>query len=82
MSYTELNTPHSVCSIEEDGHVLELDDGSRWRIYEGFAFRTNTWKGGEMINVKLNKNPDYPYTIVNIHKNEQVEAMYLDDDAI
>lgn len=82
MSYEGINTPHTVTSIGDDGHVLELDDGSRWQIYEGFTFRTNTWKGGEMINVKHNKNPDYPYTLVNIHKNEQVEAVCLDGDGL
>ena len=80
MSYTGLNTPHSVGRIENDGQLLELEDGSRWQVYEGFTFRTQAWSDGEMINVKLGKNPDYPYTLVNFHKNEQVDAIHLGED--
>ena len=78
MSYAGLKNGHTVGKIGNDGQLLELEDGSRWQIYEGFASRTNGWSGGEMIKVKQNKNPEYPYTLVNIHKNEQVEAMCLD----
>lgn len=80
MSYTGLNTPHSVGSIENEGLLLELDDGSHWQVYEGFTFRTQAWSVGDMINVKPGKNPDYPYTLVNFHKNEQADAIHLGED--
>jgi hypothetical protein len=77
MSYAGVGKPHTLGVIEGDGAVLVLEDSSRWQIYEGFAFRSGGWAAAEMINVKQGKNPEYPYTLVNIHRNEQVEARYL-----
>ncbi len=77
MSYTAVGMPHSLDTVEAAGAVLVLEDGSRWQVYEGFTFRSGDWTKGEMINVKQGKNPEYPYTLVNIHRNEQVEASHL-----
>ena len=79
MSYAGLKQPHAVGKLENNGQLLELEDGSRWEVYEGFAFRTAGWSAGEMVAVKQSKNAEYPYLLVNIHKNEQVEASFIGD---
>ena len=77
MTYIGLKESHSVSSVEDDGLFVVLEDGSRWQVYEGFTFRSNAWIKGEMIMVKTNKNPENPFTLINVHKNDQVEAMLL-----
>lgn len=81
MAYPALKTAHSLAAITSQGTQLELEDGSTWRVYEGFAGRCLAWSAGEMIRVKLNRNrnPDYPYLLINVHRNEQVEAGWLEE---
>lgn len=63
---------HSVAAIE-DGCVV-LEDGSRWSVYAGFQSRAAAWVAGEMITVKNNRDEEYPYLLVNVHRNESVEV--------
>lgn len=77
--YTGINDGHTLAAIEQDGAIAVLEDGSRWRVYEGFAARVSVWKTGEMIRVKQNKrDQEFPYTLINIHKNEQADGIFLD----
>lgn len=80
MSYAGLKGGHSVGKVDSEGQLVELEDGSRWQVYEGFTFRASAWSCGDMIKVKQNRNPEYPYTLVNIHKNEQLEARFISGD--
>ncbi|MGD8514896.1 MAG: hypothetical protein PVF52_04720 [Granulosicoccaceae bacterium] len=77
MTYAALSTPHSLAAVHEQGAVLELEDGSRWQVYAGFVPISGMWASDEMIRVKTNRNPEYPYTLINVHRNEQLEAMCL-----
>lgn len=76
--YAGINNGHTLGRIEQDGAIAVLDDGSQWRVYEGFVSRVSLWQAGEMIRVKQNKRDlEYPYLLINIHKNEQVETAFL-----
>jgi hypothetical protein len=78
MTYTELNAPHQLSGVHDKGVVLELEDGSRWKVYAGFVAMSSMWSVGEMIRVKTNRNPEYPYTLINVHRNEQLEALGIE----
>jgi len=74
MDYQGGQTGHSVAEVQADGLQVSLEDGSRWQVYKGFAARAAAWSAGEMITVKPSKDDQYPYLLVNVHKNESVEA--------
>ena len=77
MNYAALNSPHQLAGVQEQGAELQLEDGSRWQVYAGFVVLSSMWATGEMIRVKTNRNPEYPYTLINVHRNEQLEAACL-----
>ncbi|MGD8998813.1 MAG: hypothetical protein PVF75_00240 [Granulosicoccaceae bacterium] len=77
MTYAGLNTAHQLVGVHDEGAVLELEDGSRWQVYAGFVTISGMWAADEMIRVKTNRNPEYPYTLINVHRNEQLEAACL-----
>jgi len=67
-----------ISHILEDGEIVMLDDHSAWRVYPGFKDVAEHWLKKEMIIVKQGKDPDYPYKLVNVHRNESVEAKEQD----
>ncbi len=72
--YTALDQGHFIEEVRGDGEVIVLQDGSRWDVYPGFLFRTREWRPEEMIRVKRSKSDEYPYKLINIHRNESVEV--------
>lgn len=81
MTYPALKAAHSLAAVEAQGTELRLEDGSQWRVYQGFAGRCAAWAAGQMIRVKPSRNPAFPYLLINVHCNEQVEAAWLDEAA-
>ena len=77
MTYQGLNQARILNAVEDDGTTLRLDDHSCWNVYQGFAVTCSTWSAGDMINVKSSRDPEYPYKLINIHKNQSVEARLL-----
>ena len=65
---------HQIQSVEDDGGVVVLEDGSRWQVYEGFVGITRNWRASEMITVIENRDELYPYRLINVHNNESVEV--------
>ena len=79
--YPGLKQGHVVHSVEEDGLLVCLEDGARFKVYSGFQDVSSQWQAEQMIIVKANpKNPEHPYKLVNIHCNEQVEVRWLEDE--
>lgn len=76
--YPGVNKPHTLVAVAQQGGVVELEDGSRWQIYSGFIARTADWENGDMINVRTIRDEQYPYRIINIHKNESADARPAD----
>ncbi len=70
---------HSVDRLDADNDIVVLEDGSRWKVYEGFVDIARNWQPEEMVTIKPNRDPLYPYKLVNVHKNQSVEAQYLPD---
>lgn len=76
--YAGLKDGHFLAAIEHDGEIVVLDDGARFRVYEGFVCFTREWQKQHMVRVKENpKNADYPYKIINIHANNSAEVIWL-----
>ena len=75
--YAGLKQGHAVKEVRAGGACVLLDDDSLWQVYEGFVFRSQAWQCDEMITVKTNKNAQYPYKLINIHRNESVEVALL-----
>jgi hypothetical protein len=80
MVYAGVNRPHTLAAVRDAGSRIELDDGTAWVVYEGFAPVCNDWNVGEMMTVKHGRDTLYPYKLINIHKNESVEARLQDDE--
>ena len=77
-SYPGLKQGHIVAMVDEDGLVVELEDGAHFRVYSGFQPVSARWQPEHMIRVKANpKNPEHPYKLINIHLNQEVEAYWL-----
>lgn len=74
MAYDALGTGHSISEILDGGALVALEDGSRWQVYEGFVFRSVRWEPGQMITVKPNRDELFPYKLINVHRNEEVEV--------
>lgn len=74
--YTSTRLEHSLKEIRPDDNLLTLEDGSLWRIYNGYQDMIRGWREDEMISVKKSRDPQYPYKLVNMHCNESVEAIY------
>lgn len=72
--YTAINQAHILIEISESGQQLRLDDDSCWDVYAGFVERSALWASGEMINVRPCNDEQYPYRLINIHRNESVDA--------
>jgi hypothetical protein len=75
--YTALNQAHTLAEVLDNGQRLKLEDKSCWEIYEGFVDRSAGWGAGEMINVRASKDEEYPYRLINVHKNESVDARFV-----
>ena len=78
MDYAGGKTGHTVARVAADGLRVALEDGSGWQVYEGYAARAAAWLPGEMITVKPSKDDQYPYLLVNVHKNESIEVRLVD----
>ncbi len=74
MTYEATGIGHQVAEVLDEGAVMVLEDGSRWQVYEGFIFRSSKWEPGHMITVKTNRDELYPYKLINVHRNEEVEV--------
>ena len=68
---------HSVDSIDSANSMVILEDRSQWHVYEGFADVISRWQEGEMVTIKSNRDPEFPYKLVNVHQNQSVEARYV-----
>jgi len=68
---------HELKVVEAEGGQIELEDGSRWQVYEGFVEKTKNWKSSEMITITENRDTQFPYRLINVHKNESVEVRLL-----
>ncbi|MFV1997760.1 MAG: hypothetical protein ACC641_07085 [Acidiferrobacterales bacterium] len=75
--YTGNSRGHAVQMVEAEGGEIVLEDDSRWQVYEGFVGKTKKWQANEMITVTKNRDILFPYRLVNVHKNESVEARLL-----
>jgi hypothetical protein len=75
--YTAINQAHSLVEVSNAGKQLTLDDGSCWDVYAGFAERAMLWVAGEMVNVRPFKDEQYPYRLINVHRNESVDAKLI-----
>jgi len=75
--YASVNQPHTLAAIEAQGQTLQLEDGSRWDVYSGFVPVTAHWNEGDMINVRASRDDEYPYHIINIHKNQSADARLI-----
>ena len=67
---------HTVDRIDSANAIVVLEDQSSWRVYEGFRDIIAKWKEGEMVTIKSNRDPEFPYKLVNVHHNQSVEARY------
>jgi hypothetical protein len=68
---------HTVGAVDTGAVRLVLDDGSVWQAYDGFRDVLAGWEPGHMITVKPNRDPLFPYLLVNVHRNESVEAQFI-----
>jgi hypothetical protein len=75
--YRNIDQGHILKTINTEDKIITLDDGSQWLIYAGYLDVVQSWQPTQMIRVKNNKDPGYPYKIINIHTNESVEARLL-----
>jgi hypothetical protein len=75
-TYTGESRGHSVNRVDSSVALVVLEDDSQWRVYEGFANVISRWQEGEMVTIKPNRDPEFPYKLVNVHQNQSVEARF------
>jgi len=74
MTYPGLNKGQYLTHLDAQACHLVLGDGSKWDVYAGFQGILAQWQDGDTIGVKANRDPEYPYKLVNANRNESVEA--------
>jgi hypothetical protein len=72
-----MSTGGFIKSVNTDEMFITLDDNSKWLVYEGYRERIAGWLPDEMISIKHSKDDEYPYMLINVHKNESVEVKTL-----
>ena len=82
MQYSGGSRGHRLADILDDGLTVVLEDASHWQVYDGFADRCATWQPGQMLTVKPGKDPEFPYLLVNVDRNESVECRLVRDRAM
>ena len=79
--YPGLKQGHVIQQVEQDGAIIVLEDGARFRAYSGFHNTCAAWQPEHMVRVKENpRNPEHPYKIINIHVNQEAEVQWLEGD--
>lgn len=78
VEYAGASRGHSLWQVDVANGIVVLEDGSRWKVYQGVVDILRAWRAEEMVTIKPNRDPLFPYKVINVHKNQSVEAQYLD----
>jgi hypothetical protein len=65
---------HWFACCNEDGSIIEIEDGSRWKLAPGY--RISNWRAGDSIVITLNRSwfSDLSYYIVNKNTGAYIPA--------
>jgi hypothetical protein len=59
------------------GSILELSDGSKWRINPDDTKYTSLWLVPMEIQIESSDNPSYPFILNNLQTKQKVKASKL-----
>ena len=79
MRYSGAPRGHTIKEVTNAGQTVELEDGSAWEVYEGYAVRAEKWEVGDLVGVKASTDNEYPYLLVNVNFNNSVECRLIRD---
>ena len=63
-----------VLRVLNNGQVIELKDGSSWRIGDTYQYVSTQWQRGQRILVSDSGNSLFPYWLTNVSIGQQVQA--------
>lgn len=64
-------------AVDDNGGILILDDGSRWKVSPWDKFKTKLWLADERIKIGRSSSIVYPYSLKNLESNEAAECKQL-----
>ena len=72
------STTHWIKEVSDGGGVVILEDGSIWGIESIDKIDSALWLAADdVVVVKNDDEPNYPYLLVNTSESETVHARYL-----
>ncbi|RTZ58760.1 MAG: hypothetical protein DSZ33_05425 [Gammaproteobacteria bacterium] len=75
--YTDINEWHQIAEKLAEQNRLICTNGSHWEYFPGFAKVVRRWGEQDFIRIKSNKDPEYPWRLVNVSRQESVDARLL-----
>lgn len=72
--YSAINEWHQIAEKPKDENRLICVNGSEWEYFPGFAKVIRRWSEADLIKLKKSKDPAYPWKLVNISRQESVDA--------
>jgi len=76
-TYKRVGEKLSIRKVKEDGTVVTLSDGSRWKMREGDISKAITWYPTQHIIVMENDSDIYPYRLKNLNTFSDVAEASL-----
>lgn len=60
--------------IKNNGEILELKDGSSWKVGPVYRSLAANWHRNDMIQISPSANVRHPYILYNVSRNETVQG--------
>lgn len=60
--------------VRNNGEIIELKDGSSWRVSPFYRYQTTLWQKGQTVEVSQSRNSLHPWLLNNISTGLAVEA--------
>jgi len=75
--YDAIKEWHQIAEKQKDENRLVCANGSVWEYYPGFAKVIRRWGEDDLIKLKRIKDPEYPWRLVNVSRQESVDARLI-----
>ena len=78
--YSDIKEWHQIADKLKDENRLICTNGSQWEYFPGFAKVIRRWSEDDLIKLKQSKDEEYPWKLINISRQESVDAKLIKAD--
>ena len=76
-SYDAIKEWHQIAEKRKDENRLVCTNASVWEYFPGFATVIRRWNEDDLIKLKRIKDPEYPWRLINVSRQESVDAKLI-----